>query len=155
MKQWKFVFILVLLILVGCASNSWKAPQFTLNKYMHGPRGPFLFQHGEKIVIGEEEWVIEKQNPEKGEMEAFLRTIEIPEIDFREAEIQDILLFLEGMAKPCPPEIRIVFKGNAQNVSKVTLSMRYASLYQALKIICELANLKMEVKYGIIIVEPK
>jgi hypothetical protein len=117
--------------------------------------GPFGYQHGEKLKIAETEYVLVKEEPETWEMEALLASITVPEADFREADIRDVLRFLSEGARPVPPDLNIVFKSKPDEIPKITLALQNASMLQILKTVCDLANLKYDVKHGVIIVEAK
>ncbi|MDP6526688.1 MAG: hypothetical protein QGH15_20980 [Kiritimatiellia bacterium] len=93
-----------------------------------------------------------------------LESIVIPEIDFRQANIHDCLLFLETASaevgsstnKSSRKRVKFITKFSAaaeEGVPFITFKARYINLHEALKIITEISNLQFHIEGGAVIVE--
>lgn len=121
---------------------------------------------------GEEEPTGIKIPPQKGpEIKLYgkLKSITIPALDFRQANIDDVLNFLNEAGKEFDPSavktgVRFVYAakskgegspGAGQEPVLVTFNAQQVVLYDALKIICDLAGLKFRLKGDIVVISPK
>ncbi len=95
------------------------------------------------------------------QMTARLESIMIPSLDFRDANIKDVVLFLTETCRRLDTEgkgINILLLGMEDSVAaeqnNITISIRDMSLYEALQYIVEMASLKFEVKPSVVAVMP-
>jgi general secretion pathway protein D len=92
------------------------------------------------------------------QMEARLKGIVIPNLDFRDANIKDVVLFLtETCRRLDKTGVNILLLGMdsaASSESNITISIRDMSLYDTLNYIVEMASLKFEVKPNAVAVSP-
>ena len=91
------------------------------------------------------------------QMEARLKTIKIPSLDFRDAAIEDVVLFLaEASRRNAGQDVDFLLVGmkHALGDSNVTVSIRDMSLYDALTFVVEMASLKFVVKPNIVSIMP-
>ncbi len=151
----------------------------------------------ERRIIPEVETTVvdERVRPDRAIMER-MRRIEIPEIDFRQANIHDVISFLQGAsveyeqvpegedpdrkgvniilnlgvgadatpaAAPDPfaaadpfadPGAAIMDAPGAGEVPLITFSARYISLYEALRIVTEIAGLKFRIEGNVVMIVP-
>ncbi|MDF7798062.1 hypothetical protein P4C99_01205 [Pontiellaceae bacterium B1224] len=94
-------------------------------------------------------------------MTARLQKITIPSLDFREANIKDVVLFLTETARrqdPSKQGVNILLLGMedspVEDANNITISIRDMSLYEALQYIVEMASLKFEVQAKAVAVMP-
>ncbi|VGO21586.1 type II and III secretion system protein [Pontiella sulfatireligans] len=102
----------------------------------------------------------EKQLAEEA-MEARLKGIVIPSLDFRDANIKDVVLFLTETCRRLDENgegVNILLLGMddsmAADQNNITISIRDMNLYEALQYIVEMASLKFEVKSKAVAVSP-
>ncbi len=92
------------------------------------------------------------------QMETRLKDIMIPSLDFRDAAIEDVLLFLAEASRrnDAGQDVDFLLVGMqfATGDSDITISIRDMSLYDALQFVVEMASLKFVVKPNIISVMP-
>ncbi len=95
-------------------------------------------------------------------MEAKLKGIVIPQLDFRDANIKDVVLFLTETCRRQDSEgkgVNIIVQGlDGDSVmgggSSITISIRDMNLYESLQYIVEMASLKFEVKPSVVAIMP-
>ncbi len=89
-----------------------------------------------------------------------LKGIVIPSLDFRDANIKDVVLFLTETCRrqdPTGKGVNILLLGMDDGMggqNNITISIVNMSLYDALQYIVEMASLKFEVKPGVVAVMP-
>lgn len=115
-------------------------------------------------IAGVEETSVEEVDPDaaaKAEMEAHIKGIMIPSLDFRDANVKDVTLFLSETCRRLDPAgkgVNMLLLGMNSSydadASNITISIREMSLYDALVYIVEMAELKFEVKPNAIAIMP-
>ena len=110
---------------------------------------------GSVPVIDESDVAVETpEDLAKKQMEARLKGIEIPIMDFRDASIQNVALYLaEATRRDGGDGINMILLGlqgsdsvdGGSTGSGITISIRKMSLHESLNAICEMANLRFEV----------
>jgi general secretion pathway protein D len=93
------------------------------------------------------------------QMEARMRAITIPSLDFSNSNVEDVLLFLSAASRR--------LKGQGEDVDIALLGMEYATgestvsisfaemnLYEALSLVVEMTSLKLEVRPSVVAVMP-
>jgi general secretion pathway protein D len=93
------------------------------------------------------------------QMEARVKGINIPSLDFRDAYIKDVVLFLSETCRSLDADgkgVNILLLGDLSGVEEnnITISIRDMSLYEALQYIVEMAELKFEIKSNAIAIMP-
>ena len=90
------------------------------------------------------------------EMVERVKAIQIPSLDFRDADIRDVVLFLTETCRRQDSEgINILTLGVDEMMSgSITISIRDLSLFEALQYITEMASLKFEVQANAVAIMP-
>jgi general secretion pathway protein D len=95
------------------------------------------------------------------QMESRLKGIMIPSLDFRDANIKDVVLFLTETCRRLDSEgkgVNILLLGMEDSLgaeeNNITISIRDMNLYEALQYIVEMASLKFEVKPSVVAISP-
>ncbi len=93
------------------------------------------------------------------QMEARLKAITIPGLDFRDAIIKDVVLFLSESSRRLDSTgkgVNILLMGMDadEDDNTVTTSMTDISLYNALRVVAETASLKFEIKPNAVVIMP-
>ncbi|MDF7823215.1 hypothetical protein P4B35_04270 [Pontiellaceae bacterium B12227] len=116
------------------------------------------------IAVPEEEGTGPVKTAEELAIEAMtarLQSIMIPSLDFRDANIKDVVLFLTETCRrqdPTKQGVNILLLGMddsmAADQNNITISIRDMSLYEALQYIVEMASLKFDVQAKAVAVMP-
>jgi general secretion pathway protein D len=113
-----------------------------------------VVKSGTVELVSEEELAIQQ-------MEARLKGIMIPSLDFRDANIKDVVLFLTETCRRLDANekgVNILLLGMNDSIAadqnNITISIRDMNLYEALQFIVEMASLKFEVKPAVVAVSP-
>ncbi|MCF7818516.1 MAG: hypothetical protein K9M54_11610 [Kiritimatiellales bacterium] len=115
------------------------------------------------INSGDTEKKVDPDTLAKQQMEARLRGIMIPSLDFRDANIKDVVLFLTETCRRLDPQgkgVNILLLGMDSGDTpgaagnNITISIRDMSLYESLQYIVEMASLKFEVKPAVVAISP-
>jgi type II secretory pathway component GspD/PulD (secretin) len=95
-----------ILLLVTCTAMLAHAQQFQLQGRDGALTGPFEFEEGATVSIGDSEARIVKGLTKREGILAAMEAIRIPEIDFRQANIRDVVDFLSQASVECGPPSR-------------------------------------------------
>ena len=92
-------------------------------------------------------------------MTAKLKSIVIPSLDFRDANIQDVVTFLVETSRRSGADqeginIILLGMGDSMDSAGITISIRDMSLFETLQYIVEMASLKFEVNSNVVSVMP-
>ncbi|MCK4563920.1 MAG: hypothetical protein KAU94_04530 [Verrucomicrobia bacterium] len=105
-------------------------------------------------VVGPDDLAIQQ-------MEARIKALMIPSLDFREANIMDVVLFLSETCRRLDSNgkgVNMLLLGMGDSYdtegNSITISIRDMSLYDALQYIAEMAKLKIEVQSNAIAIMP-
>jgi hypothetical protein len=132
-----------------------RAEPFYLTAEKGGQKyGPFEFRDGEKVLIGKQSYVLVKKDKpriEGGEAEKKLKALIIPEVEFRQALLSDVVAFLQkttvDLDKASPEGkqgVNIILNVNGMPSDKlpaITFTARYISVLEAIKIVTQVAGL--------------
>ena len=95
------------------------------------------------------------------EMTSHLKSIVIPSLDFRDANIKDVVLFLTETCRRLDPAgkgVNILHMGTAgselADQGNISINIVDMNLYEALQFIVEMASMKFEVKANAVVVSP-
>ncbi len=125
----------------------------TATKKMHGP---FHFKDGTQIRIGGAKWEIERLDPRRDELIAAMKKLRIPSLDFREAGIEDVVLFLsETVRRLGAEDLNIVLGRNADKTKPITMSIRDISLLDVIEYACHDSGHRWEIRHGVVMLERK
>ncbi len=124
--------------------------------------GPVKIDNGAKIKVGETTLVVTviKQTVAQKALEQKLKKIVIPEMNFRQANVQNALAFLRGKARELDPEkngvnILSVFPaGDSSAQLGLTLELRNVSLYDALRYCCDASGITMRIDDNAVVLTP-
>lgn len=89
-----------------------------------------------------------------------LKSIRIPSLDFREANIQDVILYLTETSRRTDPSrkgVNMILLGVGAGTelgNDITISVQDASLYDALQYVTEMASMKFEVGANVVTISP-
>lgn len=126
--------------------------------------GPFEFSQGARVKIEEKSYVILKKTSEKPlSVQQKLEQTVIPEIQFRNANIQDVLQFLrEASIQFSPPMteaqkgVNIILSPKAlNNRATVTFTAKKITLEEALRAVTQTSGLRTRIDGSVIWVVPK
>ena len=118
------------------------------------PRNLFSAEEAEDGVVTEADGLAIQQ------MEARLKSITIPSLDFANADIEDVVRFLASATRSnagTAGDVDILLVGmNSATASNggITISIADMTLYEALQFIVEMAALKFEVKPNVVVIMP-
>ena len=115
--------------------------------------GPFQFKDGSRVKIGETELTIVKPDPAQDRIVAMLKEAKFPNLDMRNAALSDLVEYLAK--KPKNPDINIVLGPGVARADPITFSVRNATLYDVLGILCDIANLEWEIRHGVVMIDVK
>jgi Ca-activated chloride channel homolog len=100
----------------------------------------------------------------KTELEKKLKSIVLPSLEFREADMQDVVKALEDSAAKLDPEGKGVAidlakheegRGETEGIPAISLNMRQVSALDALKYITEMSGQKYRVEGDRVVIEPE
>lgn len=85
-----------------------------------------------------------------------LKSVIIPEIDFRDADIKDVIVTLSENSRSQDKNINILLLGQdvADEGATVTISIRDMNLYEVLGYVVEMASMKFEIKPNVVQIMP-
>jgi hypothetical protein len=140
-------------VLSGCST-----PMFTLRGEGGRQYGPYAFVQGQKIRIGSETLVLHKELPPDRLVGDRMRSLVIPEIDFRDACIEDIVNFLrepkvyfdpdDRWTEPPVDIVLVVPAGKMAAIPRVHLRAQSLSLFAAVKTVARLTGLDFSIHDG-------
>lgn len=112
--------------------------------------GPYEFKDGATVVIGKASFTLIKSEQAPSALEKKMDGIIIPRLQFRQANIADVLNYLldasiELDKTDIPPEqkgVNFILKENPQEMPSITLDLSNVSLSDAVKFVTEMAGLK-------------
>ena len=114
--------------------------------------GPFDYEDQNTILIGDAKLTLKIVDKPETKLERLAKEIIIPNVEFRQAHIADILQFLREASIQCCPggtNVNIVLNVTApetvgrEATNKATLALRNVSLYDALRYTTEVLGLKI------------
>ena len=141
------------------------AEQFYLTDVAGKKHGPFEFAHGQELRLDGKELAISIPRIEfkNHELANLMKKTIIPTVDFRQANIRDVITFLSKASHEYWPEasprgIGMILKLDDDPLGEkyplITFNAQHISLYEALDIVGEIAKLEIEVKHLVLMIEP-
>jgi hypothetical protein len=102
--------LLAMLTVAGCALTA-AAQEFQLRSATGELTGPFRFREGETVQMGTNTASVVNVRSQANRILDAMQAIRIPEVDFREANIRDVVAFLLPLSVSADrPEIKFVLK---------------------------------------------
>jgi len=168
MKLYVITFV-TLLSFWGYADNASKSEFFLKAEGSGEKYGPFECKEGEKIIIGKQAFVINKLDVmvKNGDLQAKLERLVIPELAFDQADIAEVVKFLDQVCMKLDKEssagnkgvnfiLRLKNPNEAQTkMPKVTLMLKNISVIDAVKYITEVAGLQYKIEENAVVIEEK
>ena len=114
--------------------------------------GPFNYEDQNTVLIGDANLTLKILDKPETKLERLAKEIIIPNVEFRQAPIADILQFLREVSIQCCPggtNVNIVLNVTSpetvgrEATNKATLALRDVSLYDALRYTTEVLGLKI------------
>lgn len=158
---------------LAAAATAATAGDFHLVDPATGRRiGPFDYVQGSTVTVAGVAYRIEKVDQAALTVDRLKKTI-IPSIEFRQADIRDVVMFLaEASLERDPSKAGVNFVYHAPGPGEVqdpndpfgsppappvtiTLNLRQVSLFDALKYVSEIANLEMTVDKDRVVLRPR
>ena len=143
-------------VLVGClVVTACRADEFFLKDAKGQQYGPFESRPGTKIHAGGQEFEVAKATTPRDLVIQAMQRIVLPEVEFKQANIQDVAAFLTKASRENDPEkqgvniIVIPFSvaTNAADtkplLTNVTLSARSIRLYALIKLVRQITSFKV------------
>ncbi len=133
---------LVVLTAILLASPAVAGSFFLIDHEQDAVAGPFEYKDGTRLRLNDREFSLKISEGPIMPSETAAKAIVIPNIEFREAHISDIVQFLREASIACCPEgtnVNLVVQVSDTNTvgrgasRRVTLTMRNISLYDTLK----------------------
>lgn len=142
------------MLLAGCTTDRFAL----VDRETREEHGPFLMRTGAPVRIGETTYSVKRLASRDKVLADRMKSYIIPEIDFRDAHIQDIVAFCrepgivwdahDAAANPQMDVILVVPKDKLEAVPRVTFSARMLSLYKTVETMAELTGLEFVIEDG-------
>jgi hypothetical protein len=146
--------LLAAMLLAGCATDRFAL----IDRDTRDEHGPFLLRTGSPVRIGEKTYSVKRLASRDAVLTDRMKSYIIPEIDFRDAHIQDVVEFCrepgivwdahDAVVNPRMDVILVVPKDRVESIPRVTFSARLLSLYKAMEIMAELTGLEFAIEDG-------
>jgi hypothetical protein len=138
------------------------AQQFSLQDEKGKTVGPFLLKNGTEVAVGANKAVITGVRTQKDLILDAMREIIIPQVEFKQAAIRDVVTFLQKAAVEFDPKkrgINIVLELTAEQeqalqASPITLSAKNVGLLDLLRVATDIGHVKYRVRGGIVTLLP-
>jgi len=127
--------------------------------------GPYGFRQGAKVVIGTTSFTLVRKAAAQPTLEEKLKLTVIPEMDFRAATVEDVVEFLKSASTehspaedPAQKGVNIILnlRGDTRAMQPcITFSARQLSLYEAIKVVTQIADLRFTIQGNVLMIEPK
>jgi len=146
--------LLVALVVAGCATDRFAL----IDRETQEEHGPFLMHTGAPVRIGEKTYSVKRLATRDEVLRDRMKSSIIPEIDFRDAHIQDVVEFcrepgivwdsLDTVVNPRMDVILVVPPDKIESIPRVTFNARFLSLYKTMEIMAKLTGLQFEIEDG-------
>lgn len=163
---------LVILTVVGCVMMA-AAQDFQLQTSDGKLAGPFRFREGETLQLGTNIASVVNIRSQENEILDAMQAIRIPEIDFRQADLRDVITFLHEASVQFSPDRRGISFSLKQDdppgdgpdpaippeaisyAPTVTFSALDITLKEALEVVVEITGYKYRMLAGVVMVLPR
>jgi hypothetical protein len=82
-----------------------------------------------------------------------LKSIQVEELSFEGVTLEEVISVFNSIAREADPPVNMVLQNTAKKDKRITLHLRKVSLHQALITVSQLAQLRLEVRHGILFIE--
>ena len=153
----------IVILAVVTAWSVCRADQICITSDKGVTYGPFDVRAGAVLNLGDETFTIAKVKTAPNKTLDAMEAIRIPEIDFRAANIHDVVAFLMEAGKEFDKNkkgVNLLLDLHAdkpdagQEVPLITFSARDITLLESVKLVCKVANLKYFVRDGVVMIAP-
>ena len=124
--------------------------------------GPFPLTNGAPVAIASQTFLLQRVERGVERIENHMKQCRLPEIDFRDARLDDVLEFLESGTVPfgpedeVTPEIEFVLLGRGIARLRTTLELRNTTVYDVFTLVCDMHGLTYQIdNRGVVFVMPK
>ena len=129
--------------------------------------GPLSPANGATVIVGDRTLVLQISRTKRDQTEALLKRIIIPSIEFRQANLKDVISFLNEASLAADPEregVNMVLsqadnaplptasESSADTGRTITLNLRRVTVYDALACVAEVAGVKWEITEGGVVI---
>ena len=90
--------------------------------------------------------------PSPREIGRRLGAIQVEQVNFRQAKVAEVIGTLAQTAREAEPPVNIVLENPDLERTPITLELRGKSLRQILRLVCQMSDLRMEVRNGILFI---
>lgn len=148
---------------LACGVGTCAAEAFYLKHQTTGQTyGPFEFSNGAQVKIGAATFTIVRAPAAGMTTGQKLKQTMIPEIDFREAAVADVVEFLRRASVDFSPETEhkgvnliLNLRERKEAAPRITFKARHLSLEQVLDAVAGVAELKWRVDGNFVMIEPR
>lgn len=118
-------------------------------------QGPFRYLEGERIAVSGREFVLAKDLTRDQKIAERMKEVIVPEVEFRQADIRDVLDYLVRAASFPDREknLNVMLPEAAGPVRELTFHGRYLSLYDLLTLVCKVSGYRWWVQEGVVRLE--
>jgi hypothetical protein len=81
-----------------------------------------------------------------------LASIKVQKVSFKKATVPEVIQHLATIAQEADTPVNIVLENSEIQRAPITLVLRGENLRQILQIVCRMADLRMEVRYGVLFI---
>lgn len=168
---------LCMAVLLAAAAIACRAEEFFLKGDDGTSYGPFELKEGAKVRIGQAEATLSRIQTKESQVREALDRIIIPEVEFRDADIRDVITFLQEAsvehdakkrgvnmilsltsATNAVPDSTTALSTNApqrEECQRITFKARDISLLETLKIVTNIAGMKYVIEDNAVLVLPQ
>ena len=141
MRQQVIVVLAVLLMLNALGAETFVLIDSATDKHY----GPFTYKDGAVVQVGDSRATIRRVEHKETTSERIAKSVTIPVLSFREAALRDVVTFFREETIPLgsgPDSLNIILKAKNPD-SKITMTMRGVSVYDALCYVAEVCDLEL------------
>jgi len=125
--------------------------------------GPFEFKDRAKVLIGQTSFTLVKPERTESALEKKMKEIKIPEVNLVQANMRVIADWLRNESVKLDRSkdpgsrkgVNIVLDLKGADASPVTFKARDVSLFEVIKTVTQMANLKYRIDGNMVMIEPK
>ena len=147
----------IVILAVVAAWSVCRADQICITSDKGVTYGPFDVKAGAVLNFGDATFTITKVKTAPNRILEAMEAIRIPEIDFRAANIRDVVEFLSEASVEFDKSnkrvnIVLLLGPDKPEVPLITFRARDITLLEAVKLVCKVANLKYFVRDGVVMI---
>ena len=161
----KIHIIAIMLAALIPAGAALSAPFYLIHETTGKRFGPIHGREGERIMIGDAAFLVSTGITKKLTPVEALRLTVIPKIEFRQANLVDVIEYLrQASVMHSPVEdkkqkgVNIVLDLKsmpAEEIPRITVSLREVTLAEAMKVIAQVTGMRVRTSGNVIFIEPR